>query len=187
MRESPDAESQAIPAGDGGGRPRPEMTVAMRAYNAARFIRAAIESVLAHISFTASPTRGLSGFPRSRSLKLGRRARAAIWARASRVATMVRWRVWAPIAATLYRSAQVWLGWWPLVWWKRRPARPQAATRLVYYTRIFPVLSETFVQREVAGLWQLGVPCDVVAELPAGAEHFGDEARRLEQRTVYLG
>src|SRR5262245_2074661 len=100
---------------------------------------------------------------------------------------MVRWRVWAPIGATLYRSAQVWLGWWPLVWSKRRPTGPRAATRLVYYTRIFPVLSETFVQREVAGLWQLGVPCDVVAELPAGAEHFGDEARRLAQRTVYLG
>src|SRR4029450_4040674 len=43
------------------------------------------------------------------------------------------------------------------------------------------------MQREFAGLWRLGVPCDVVAEQPSGAEHFGEEARRLEQRTVYLG
>jgi glycosyltransferase involved in cell wall biosynthesis len=139
------------------------------------------------IRFISGPRLDLIGFLRSRWRHSARRVRAVVERGMRRSTTLVRWRLWAPIAAQLYRQANLRLGWWPLVW--HTTSRPQAPTtpRVIYYARVFPALSETFIQREVATLWEMGAPLDVVAEEPNGSAHFGDEAARLSQCTVYLG
>ena len=110
-------------------------------------------SALGAFRSSADPRLDLLGFLRSRWRKRGSIGRAACSAVVLRgAAARARWRVWAPWAATLHRHAARRLSWWPLAWRTTRRARPAGAARLVYYLRAFPVLSETFIQREVAAL-----------------------------------
>jgi glycosyltransferase involved in cell wall biosynthesis len=138
------------------------------------------------VSFIRAPRLDLAGFLRARARKIVARAGAAAGRAARRAAAIVRWRLCAPATAALYRWATERLAWWPLAWRTRRPDQSLPATRVVYYVRVFPVLSETFIQREVAALWELGVPCDAVAEQSGDSEHFGEAARRVAARTIYL-
>jgi glycosyltransferase involved in cell wall biosynthesis len=98
---------------------------------------------------------------------------------------VLRWRVGAPLAAAAYRALVRVGGRWPL---RLRPPRRPAATapRLAYYTHAFPVLSETFIQREVSALRRAGVAVDVLSHEAAGAAHFDADAQALAATTIYL-
>lgn len=101
---------------------------------------------------------------------------------------VVRFRVVAPVSAILYRTAINRLSWWPLSWSGRRGtrARVSAPARVAYYHYRFPLLSETFVQREVVALRHAGLTVDAMA-LAAGDDTFlDDDARRLKDTTLYL-
>ncbi len=76
---------------------------------------------------------------------------------------------------------------WPLKWRQTPRAAQTTPLRLIYYVRAFPILSETFIQREVAALLELGVPLEILAEEAVGSEHFDADARRIAARTTYLG
>ena len=94
-------------------------------------------------------------------------------------------RAAALAAARLYRTLVGWGGWWPLHWLPRRD-RPGRPARLAYYHHAFPVLSETFIQREVLALRRAGVPVEVLAHAAHDVEHFDADARALRETTTYL-
>ncbi|MEO8603619.1 MAG: glycosyltransferase, partial [bacterium] len=110
---------------------------------------------------------------------------AALGRRGRRLLTVIRWRLWAPLAATLYRRVATRLSAWPLP--PRRGDAAPAAARIAYYVRSYPASSETFIQREVAALRQRGVRLEVVAQAPHDPELFDDEARAAAARTIHLG
>jgi glycosyltransferase involved in cell wall biosynthesis len=61
-----------------------------------------------------------------------------------------------------------------------------AAPRIAYYYHAFPILSETFIQREVIALRQAGLAVDVLAHGTLEAEHFGEQANQLMATTTYI-
>jgi glycosyltransferase involved in cell wall biosynthesis len=69
----------------------------------------------------------------------------------------------------------------------RAPREAAVAPRIAYYVRQFPTLSETFIQREIAALLDLGLPIEVIAEEAQTGVPFDEEAQRLAARTHYLG
>ena len=103
----------------------------------------------------------------------------------SRARAFARWRALAPAAAILRRSVVERLQWWPLDW-RPRSTAAGAPARIAYYHHACPVLSETFIQREVAALRHAGVPVDVIAHETVGAEYFDDDARRLSESAIYV-
>ncbi|MFI5365064.1 MAG: glycosyltransferase [Candidatus Binatia bacterium] len=100
----------------------------------------------------------------------------------------LRFRVVAPVSAILYRTAINRLSWWPLSWSGRRGtgARVTAPARIAYYHHRFPLLSETFVQREIVALRHAGLTVDVIAVTAGDDAHLDDDARRLKDTTHYL-
>ncbi len=98
----------------------------------------------------------------------------------------LRWHVWAPAAAGFYRALGRLFGWWPLTVTSATATPPRQPVRLAYYHHAFPVLSETFIQREVAALREAGLSLTVFAHETSGQEHFDAPARALMAETVYL-
>lgn len=99
----------------------------------------------------------------------------------------LRWRILAPAAAWVYRRAVETFAWWPLGGSRPRPTTsPSAKQRVVYYTSVFPVLSETFIQREVAMLRHCGVDIETVARVASDVDKLDDDGRRLMERTSYV-
>jgi glycosyltransferase involved in cell wall biosynthesis len=104
-----------------------------------------------------------------------------------RAGVFLKWRLAAPLSATLYRSAVNRLSWWPLDWFGARPGRRSAGEkRTAYYLWSFPILSETFIQREVMELIRFGVPVTVLAHEAQGEKYFEEDARRLMETTLYM-
>lgn len=102
-------------------------------------------------------------------------------------ATALRWRAALLIRSAAYRWLQRGFGWWPLTLAGRRPPPPASGgLRLAYYHHAFPVLSETFIQREVLALRAAGLDVTVLSHEALGVESFDDQARALQATTVYL-
>src|SRR5262249_38934436 len=102
------------------------------------------------------------------------------------IGTVLQWRVWAPLCATLYQAATRYLSWWPLMPLPCRLPRMDRARRIAYFPHAFPVLSETFVQREVRALREAGLDVVVVAGEARDHEHLDAAARELMRTTHYL-
>src|SRR5262249_61942636 len=94
---------------------------------------------------------------------------------------MLRWRVGAPVAAALYRCATLCFGWWPLGLFATRGPNPPEP-RIAYYHHAFPVLSETFVQREVAALRAAGAAPRGFSPAPPGPRNY-HQVRRQQHET----
>jgi glycosyltransferase involved in cell wall biosynthesis len=134
------------------------------------------------VSFLQRANVGFVPFARSRWWELSR----SVSRRIERAARRIRWRLVAPALAWLYRSSRRALAGWPLDW--RAPKwKPSPAPSVAYYLRSFPVLSETFIQREVAELMKRGLPVQVIAEQAQRSQHFDELARRMQSGTHYLG
>lgn len=104
-----------------------------------------------------------------------------------RTGVILRWRVLAPVSAALYHSAVNSLSWWPLGHSPVRPKKPATTRgRVAYYHHAFPILSETFIQREVAALMRSGVSVTVMAHEAQGQKYFDADAKRLMVQTHYL-
>jgi glycosyltransferase involved in cell wall biosynthesis len=108
--------------------------------------------------------------------------------RAKRRSTIayVRSRVVAPLLAALYRGAVRHLSWWPLALVAPEHPLPVGERRVAYYLSQFPLLSETFIQREVAALRAAGIDVEVLAHRAPGEAHFGDQAREMQRTTTYI-
>jgi glycosyltransferase involved in cell wall biosynthesis len=76
------------------------------------------------------------------------------------------------------------LRWWRLDW-GAPPAAPAGSGPIAYHLWHFPVLSQTFVRREVAALRAAGVEVLVAADGAEDEELLGEEGRALVARTRY--
>jgi glycosyltransferase involved in cell wall biosynthesis len=116
-----------------------------------------------------------------------RRGARTAW---DRCRVLLRFRIVAPVSATLYRTAVNRLSWWPLSWSRpRAPRRREVGAiseRTAYYVFTFPLLSETFIQREVAALRQSGLSIDVMALRSEDDAYLDAGAARLKETTQYL-
>lgn len=114
------------------------------------------------------------------------RCKAAVRDAAGRACTRLRWRICEPVCVTAYRLASRFLWWWPIrLRTPRRAHGPAAGERLAYFLAAFPVLSETFIQREIAAL-AAERPVTILAQRAQEREHLDDLGRSLLQRTRYL-
>ena len=57
---------------------------------------------------------------------------------------------------------------------------------LAYYLWRFPTLSETFIQRDVAGLRKTDLSVEVVADAPDDLKFLDNDAQALLRETSYL-
>ena len=86
----------------------------------------------------------------------------------------------------LARGAARRSSWWPLAITRRSADSPRGPLRIAYYHHAFPVLSETFIQREVLELRAAGLDVTVFAHEAVGEEQFDAQAPALRADTVYL-
>jgi glycosyltransferase involved in cell wall biosynthesis len=110
------------------------------------------------------------------------------WSRiVQRVATFLTWRIQTPVSLGLYRALGHYLSWWPLGLFPVRTSIPPAAEkRIAYYHHAFPILSETFIQREILALRRSGLRVEVLAHAARDEEYLDDQARQLMGTTHYL-
>ena len=76
------------------------------------------------------------------------------------------------------------MSWWPLVWFRRDQPR-SGAPSIAYVLRRYPILSETFIRREIAALRETGIPLQVVAEEP-DARSIAADPSLAHTDTIYL-
>lgn len=91
------------------------------------------------------------------------------------------WREWLH-ATTISR----W-GWWPADLPSIRRRRTAVTNpRIAYYIWRFPVVSQTFVRREIDALWKRGVSLEVFAEAAEDVPKLDARDRALLETTTYL-
>jgi glycosyltransferase involved in cell wall biosynthesis len=96
-------------------------------------------------------------------------------------------KVLRPLAAAGYRFFVGYLGWWPIGLFSGRVARgPVGAGRAALYLWHFPVLSQTFVQREIEALKRSGLTVVVVADDKGDTSQLSESALVLLRETRYL-
>lgn len=104
-----------------------------------------------------------------------------------RVATFLTWQVQALLALGVYRALVRYLSWWPLGLFPVSTFSPPAAERrIAYYHHAFPILSETFIQREILALRRSGLVVEVLAHAARDEAYLDDQARQLMETTHYL-
>jgi hypothetical protein len=101
-----------------------------------------------------------------------------------------RVRYWAHRAGLgreqIYHLVVDLMGWWPLVWFGRdRPVQSGRALSIAYVFARHPILSETFIRREIAALKQAGIPIQTVADEPDPASIATDESI-AQSGTIYV-
>ncbi len=64
----------------------------------------------------------------------------------------------------LYLITQKYLTWWPIDLFKNKAAPSNSNKKIAYYTWQFPVLSETFIRRELKALIESGACASVIAD-----------------------
>ena len=85
----------------------------------------------------------------------------------------------------LYQYAVDRFGWWPIAWFDRRgcSARPESDHDCVAYVFWrYPILSETFVRREIEALREANIAVQIVADAPD--EPYCPPGPALDQTTV---
>jgi len=100
----------------------------------------------------------------------------------SRLSGKIHWLVLA-----LYKWGIRHLAGWPIRWWgtKRCPGEAREK-RVAYYLWRFPVLTQTFLQREVRALRARGTAVSVIATDKGDKELFDHNARTLVRSTHYM-
>jgi glycosyltransferase involved in cell wall biosynthesis len=104
------------------------------------------------------------------------------------------WRTIIPLAERAYGVALRRFGRWPIgleATWIGRFLPSRAVTtlgsrRIAYYLWRYPVLSETFVQREILGLREAGIAVTVVADAPGAGSSHHEDLRSLVATTCYV-
>jgi len=104
-----------------------------------------------------------------------------------RLLPVLRWLVFRPIETFGYRTALAATRLLPFDrLFESTPAADPPRGALAYFFGGFPILSETFIQREVEALEAAGVPVVLLALEARGRRDFDDRAARLMRRTYYL-
>jgi len=66
----------------------------------------------------------------------------------------------------LYQSLVDRMSWWPLAWFSGTICQPGAQPNVAYVLWHYPILSETFIQREIKAVRHAGIAIQIVAEAP---------------------
>src|ERR1043166_4495751 len=99
----------------------------------------------------------------------------------------LKWRLWAPLGAQVYRVITNGLAGWPLAWRGAGPRlQPSGEKRIAYYLWFFPILSETFIQREITALRRAGLVVEVLAHEAQNQNFLNEDAKRLMEETHYI-
>lgn len=96
------------------------------------------------------------------------------------------WKVWNKIVTAVYYAAVPNFSWWPIGSFLTRAKPKRGRRKIAYYIWHFPVLSQTFVSRELAALKQVGWSIEIIADGPESAELADENARLLLENTHYL-
>jgi glycosyltransferase involved in cell wall biosynthesis len=96
-------------------------------------------------------------------------------------------KIYFPISNKTYDLIVNNFSWWPidLFVFKNR-AKSYGEKRIAYYIWRFPVLSQTFIQREIEALRESGLSVVVVADAPQGSEILDESMKSLTIYTKYL-
>jgi glycosyltransferase involved in cell wall biosynthesis len=96
-------------------------------------------------------------------------------------------RVFIPIFDRIYVLIDGNFSWWPigLFNYKKR-AKSTKEKRIAYYLWHFPVLSQTFIQREIEALRKSGLHVEVLSDAPENIELLNENAKSLIGNTFYL-
>jgi len=97
-------------------------------------------------------------------------------------------RLFFPAAGALYRRTVRIFSWWPISGsgGGRKVVKPGGENRIVYYLWHYPVLSQTFIQRETAALRSVEPRLEIFADAFEDFDLLDDNARALSSRTHYL-
>jgi colanic acid/amylovoran biosynthesis glycosyltransferase len=99
---------------------------------------------------------------------------------------VARQQILAPLVSHLYESAVNHLSWPVDCPTSARGNGLPREKHIAYYLWRFPILSETFIQREVRALKEAGLAVHVVADAAQDVELLGPDARSLMEHTEYL-
>jgi len=97
-----------------------------------------------------------------------------------------RQQVLVPLFSRFYASAVNNLSWPVECPGSVRGKEPPGEKHVAYYLWRFPILSQTFIQREVRALKEAGLAVRVVADAAQDVELLGPDARSLMEHTEYL-
>lgn len=97
------------------------------------------------------------------------------------------WKLCVPVVNKLYYSIVIHLAWWPIGSFNfGKKDQTIQERRIAYYIWHFPVLSQTFIHRELAALKKSGVQIKVIADASEDPEISDDNAKYLLENTHYL-
>ena len=91
-----------------------------------------------------------------------------------------------PAAERVYYGAVAHLSWWPLGRSRRVRSARASGIRIGFYLWRFPILSETFIRREIAALAEQGFGVRIFADGPADVDLADAQARALLRSTEFL-
>lgn len=101
-----------------------------------------------------------------------------------------RYRISQRLRARLHATTISRWGWWPIdlpvALQPYRPSAPRPNPRVAYYIWHFPVLSQTFVRREIEALRKQGVSLEVFSEAAEDVDLLDERDRELLKTTRYL-
>ena len=104
-----------------------------------------------------------------------------------RILSFIYWRVWSPTTNSLYNLMVDLFPWWPInLFSLKKVNNLTVEKRIAYYLWHYPILSQTFIQREVAALKQSGLSIEVVADASGDLECLDENTRSLVKDTYYL-
>jgi len=94
---------------------------------------------------------------------------------------------WSRARDRLYYSVIIRLSWWPIGLFRhRKKHQPPQDKKVAYYNWHFPVLSQTFIHRELAALRKSGLALAIIADEAEDAALADDNAKSLLDRASYL-
>jgi len=89
-----------------------------------------------------------------------------------------------PPVTRIYSASVERFSWWPLDWARRR--RRPSGRRIGYYLWRFPLVSETFIRREMCALEDQGFELRIFADGPGDLELADEDAQALLEKTEFL-
>jgi hypothetical protein len=96
-------------------------------------------------------------------------------------------KIYIPMSNKIYNSIVNNLSWWPIDLFEfKKRNKSYEEKRIAYYLWHFPVLSQTFVQREIDALRESGLSVVVIADAPEDSEPLDESSMSLIRSTHYL-
>jgi glycosyltransferase involved in cell wall biosynthesis len=105
-----------------------------------------------------------------------------------RALRMVAWRAHSSIiSGSIYNSVINHFSWWPRhLFHSKQRKELFEEKRIAYYEWSFPVLSQTFIHRELAALKKSGLPVTIIADNAGDLEIADEDAKSLIEHAYYL-